>query len=168
MKSVVIESSFCAAQPCSTRKAKAPEDWRSLPQPRMRVNLTGDPESFLEPAPSCVLKSLGRCSLWRSPMLNSAPVSRSPALQESPLLEPAPDTHLSAIVHRARAGTTFPLTPALSPRERETLRPPSLDSCILGVRSPSSSSDPDGATGSRAARMARERTRLFPLPEGEG
>ena len=38
------------------------------------------------------------------------------ALRESAVLEPAPDTHLSAIVHRGRAGTAFPLTPALSPR----------------------------------------------------
>ncbi len=132
MKSVVNEPSFCAAQPCSTRRAKAPEDWRSLPQPRIRANLTGDPESFLEPAPSCAFKSLGRCSLWRSPMLSSAPVSQSPALRESAVLEPAPDTHLSAIVHRGRAGTTFPLTTALSPRRGRPIgRPRSIRASLL-------------------------------------
>ena len=34
LKSVVNESSICTAPPRSTRRAKAPEDWRSLPQPR--------------------------------------------------------------------------------------------------------------------------------------
>ncbi len=56
---------------------------------------------------------------------------------------------------------------AALPEERG-VRPPSLDSCILGARSPVASSDPAGGTGSRAARMAPERTRLFPLPWGEG
>ncbi len=94
---------------------RSPETSEKAPVPRLRirVNLTGDPESFLEPAPACVLKSLGRCLLWRSPMLSSALGS---GRVWSTALQPAPDTHLSAIVHRGRAATTFPLTPALSPR----------------------------------------------------
>ena len=40
--------------------------------------------------------------------------------------------------HRAHRGDLGqgPLTPALSRGERETVRPPSLDSCVLDVRSP--------------------------------
>ncbi len=65
-------------------------------------------------------------------MLRSAPGSRSPALRESAVLEPAPDTHPSAIVHRGRTGTTFPLTPALSPRRgRPFARPGSIRASLL-------------------------------------
>jgi len=76
---------------------------REVPPPRIRVNLTGDPEWFLEPAPSCAFKSLSRCSLWRSPMLRSAPGSRSPALRES-AVSSACSLHASECNRASRAG----------------------------------------------------------------
>ncbi len=95
-----------------------------------------------------------------------------PVLEDAERLEcgaSACSLHASQCNRASRAGGhDGPPHPCPLPEERETVRPPSLDSCILGVRSPFLFSDPDGGTGSRAARMARERTRLFPVPWGEG
>ncbi len=49
----------------------------SIPRLRIRVNLSKAPEWFLGAALSGASNSLGRCSLWHSPLLSSAPRSRS-------------------------------------------------------------------------------------------
>ncbi len=60
-----------------SRPAQSGAEAPHSPAMRIRVNLSKAPEWFLGAAISRVSKSLGRCSLWQSPLLSSAPRSRS-------------------------------------------------------------------------------------------
>ena len=68
----------------------------------------------------------------------------------------------------AVSAVAFPLTPALSLRERENLPPPRVNSdaqwfsCFLRIERP------DGGGETQAHGITSARRSLFPLPEGEG
>ena len=101
---------------------------------------------------------------WQSVAGTDSGVGRIPKSFRSCVAErrgaarPALDTHFSVVVRRGREGGQFPLTPALSPRERETFRPRWFDSFILDVRSPCSSAHPKGGPGRRSTRMVGNQT----------
>jgi len=74
---VLLEGIWLAGE---ARRGSIPEavcDRGAIPRPRIRVNLMRSLALILGAAPSWLSKSLGRRSLWQSPMLWSASMSRS-------------------------------------------------------------------------------------------
>ncbi len=131
-----------AAQPCSTRRAKALEDWCSLLQPRIRINLSrrrGTSWSPTHGIAECVRGRRGR-----------RPSGVEVGAGSGAAVSPSLDTHFGEGNVLGPSSGLFPLTPSSpSGRGKSLVR----SRAIRAALDPVPPSGSEGESGDRTTRM---------------